>query len=61
MLSAGEATRVWLWIFGPQLAFLLTLVMWGPSGAARVISGLSLEIQFLIVGPSAVALALRQE
>jgi hypothetical protein len=63
-LSMREAGLVWLWILGPQLALILTtsIITWSyvlPPETGRAISGLSLWINFLVVGPYAIALALR--
>jgi hypothetical protein len=65
-LSMGEASLVWLWILGPQLALLLmaSVLLWGygaklPPEAMGGISSWSLLLQILVVGPYAVGLALR--
>lgn len=65
-LSLSESGRVWLWIFGPQLALVLasSLIVWWYSAAlppetVRSISSLSLWLRFLAVGPYAIGLALR--
>lgn len=65
-LSVREASLVWLWILGPQLALLLTasIIVWWfgdklPPETIRSISSLSLWLRFLVVGPYAVDLALR--
>jgi len=67
-LSIREAVSVWLWILGPQLAVLLIVSsivwFWGtklPSDAVRPSSSLSIWFRFLVVGPYAVGLALRQK
>jgi hypothetical protein len=63
-LSMREAGLVWLWILGPQLALILAtnIITWSyvlPPETVRTISGLSLGIEFLVVGPYEIALALR--
>src|SRR5205823_11213678 len=64
-LSMPEASRVWLWILGPQLALFLTLlVIWRyvaelPPEIVQGIPSWSLFLKFLVVGPYAVGLALR--
>lgn len=65
-LSMREATMVWLWILAPQLAFILILsvVFWGyraklPPEIVRGIPSWSVLLEFLVVGPYAVDLALR--
>ena len=65
-LSIREAAAVWLWLFGPQLAFILVVSIafwaWGTKmGAetARELNSLLLWVQYLVVGPYALGLALR--
>lgn len=67
-LTVREAFRVWLWILGPQLAFVLAfsiLLSWYssriPAETFRSISSASLWLRFLVVGPYAVGLAVRAE
>jgi hypothetical protein len=65
-LSTRDAASVWLWLFRPQLAFLLVAAIvfwvWGTkigTGTARGLNSLFLWVQYLVVGPYAVELALR--
>ena len=65
-LSRRETGMVWLWIFGPQLALLLTASVvfgWYAAGLqAETVSGISsllVWLRFLVIGPYAVDLALR--
>src|SRR5204863_3453654 len=67
-LSLREAIKVWSWIFGPQLAFILatSLVVWWygtklPAQTIQSITSLSLWLRFLVVGPYAVDLAFRAQ
>lgn len=62
--SWSEAYRVWLWIFGPQLALSLALsVLLRFDGdrldpnTLRSLSSLSMWLRFLVVGPFAIHLA----
>ena len=65
-LSVRETAAVWFWIAWPQIAvyLLLSLVvgLWRGELAPEVVRGissLSMWLRFLVVGPCAVALALR--
>jgi hypothetical protein len=67
-LSMREASRVWLWILGPQLALFLiaSLIVSWPGATLRpetvsAINTWSLLLRFLMVGPYAVHLALRAQ
>ena len=67
-LSIREAGSVWLWILGPQFALLLLVSVvvwfWGaklPSDTVGGFSSMSLWLRFLVIGPYAVGLALRQK
>ncbi|MBN9659898.1 MAG: hypothetical protein J0H49_17055 [Acidobacteria bacterium] len=62
--SWSEAYRVWLWIFGPQLALSLALGVllrfYGDRLAPdllRSLSSISMWLRFLVVGPYAIQLA----
>jgi hypothetical protein len=62
--SWSEAYRVWLWIFGPQLALSLALSVllrfYGDRldpDTLRSLSSLSMWLRFLVVGPFAIHLA----
>ena len=64
--SLRNTFLVWIWILGPQLALLLTtwvIISWYSdrlqAETIRAISSLVQFARFLIVGPYAVALALR--
>lgn len=66
-LSVQEGVSVWLWIVRPQLALLLVVSVvtwfWGPMlppATTRGFSSMSLWLRFLVVGPYAMNLALRQ-
>ena len=65
-LPFRESIRIWLWIFGPQLAFVLIfsvlLEMYGDRlqpETARSLPSMALWLRFLLVGPYAIDLALR--
>lgn len=65
-LTVGEASLVWLWILGPQLAFFLAVSLliglYGAKIPPEIGGGIpswSRLLQFLVVGPYAVDLALR--
>lgn len=65
-LTMGEVLRVWLWIFAPQLALLLIVLMiavwYGnklPATTLQAIDTLSRWLLFLVVGPYSIASALR--
>ena len=65
-LSAVEGLQVWFWIVWPQLVVMTILsliVYWlnqvGAEEPGRAISGMSLWIRILAVGPYAIGLALR--
>jgi hypothetical protein len=65
-LSVVEAGWVWLWMLGPQIAFLLTvsILVWSyrtrlPGETLNSITSLSLWLRLLLVGPYAVDLAMQ--
>ena len=65
-LSVRETAAVWFWIAWPKIAvyLLLSLVvgLWDKELAPEVVRGissLSMWLRFLVVGPCAVALAMR--
>jgi len=65
-LSMRESIRIWLWIFGPQLAlslvFSVLLQTYGnrlQPETVRALPSLSVWLRFLLVGPYAIDLALR--
>ncbi len=64
--SWSEAYRVWLWIFGPQLALSLALSVllrfYGdrlPHDLLRSLNSISMWLRFLVVGPYAIHLAVQ--
>jgi len=67
-LSIREACHVWIWIFGPQLALILTvtMVVWLlgtklSEELVRQINSWAQWLRFLLVGPFAIDLALRAQ
>lgn len=65
-LSIRESIRIWLWIFGPQLAlslvFSVLLQFYGNKlqpETVRSLPSMSVWLRFLLVGPYAIDLALR--
>lgn len=67
-LSMVEGAVIWLWIFTPQLAFLVLaslLIRFGqrqlPLETVRGLASLSLWLRFLAVGPYAVGLAMHRK
>jgi len=65
-LSRAEGIRVWLWILGPQLAFVLILSIIVRTldiqpDTLRSVNSLSQLLRFLVVGPYSVNLAVRAE
>ena len=61
-LSLPEASRVWLWIAAPEVAFYLLaslLIARLSPETASAISSLALWIRFLLIGPFGVGIAVR--
>jgi len=65
-MSGIEAAAVWLWMLGPQLAFLLSIsiLLWFyranlPVQTVDSITSVSVWLRLLVVGPYAVGLAMR--
>ena len=58
-LSMLESVRIWLWIVVPQISFTFAVLAISALIGAPGLASLALLLQFVIVGPYAVDLALR--